>query len=291
MRHIGCEVARLLVQWADAEDKHVMVRTKRTASELRKRIHIRRQPVVLVLGAGASRGVSYANLGEIPSPLDYDFFDLLQRLNPRKEDSDAVNFIKTQITTLPHEYRHSMERAFYTLQLRAFIEAKLGGAESEADQKIIGDFACCIQGLLRAAHNQNVCAHHSRIMKPLRDVDTIITFNYDLVAERALRQKAEAVNYGFGPWLYGFGEPEESYVGLPRLLKLHGSSNWRLKNDRFEILTKEWKDFDKFPGYQGHKGTGTKFPIFLPFWEKRVEREPWLSLWRDAYTRLRKVAT
>jgi hypothetical protein len=36
--------------------------------------------VTLVLGAGASRGVSYAHQGRIPSPLDGDFFDLLQRL-------------------------------------------------------------------------------------------------------------------------------------------------------------------------------------------------------------------
>jgi len=35
---------------------------------------------LVVLGAGASRAVSYANEGHIPSPLDRDFRDLLTRL-------------------------------------------------------------------------------------------------------------------------------------------------------------------------------------------------------------------
>jgi hypothetical protein len=61
-------------------------------------------------------------------------------------------------------------------------------------------------------------------------------------------------------------------------------------DNHFEVLTQAWKDFDKFPGYQG-RGVGTKFPIFLPFWDKRIEDEPWLSLWQDAYTRLRQVST
>jgi hypothetical protein len=154
----------------------------------RRRAIYNRQPIAIVLGAGASRGVSYANRGDIPSPLDYDFFDLLQRLNPIKSDIDAVKFIREQIATLPHEYRRSMERAFYTLQLRAFIELKLGGtesAESVTDEKIIADFARCIQALLRAAHNKNVCKHHWRILGPLGSSDSIITFNYDLVVERS----------------------------------------------------------------------------------------------------------
>jgi hypothetical protein len=70
-----------------------------------------------------------------------------------------------------------MERAFYTLQLRAFIALKLGGAESITDEKIIADFARCIQAVLRVAHRKNVCDHHIRILTPLNSGDTILTFN------------------------------------------------------------------------------------------------------------------
>jgi hypothetical protein len=43
------------------------------------------QITMLVLGAGASRAVSYAHQGEMLSPLDSDFFDLLQRLAGRRK--------------------------------------------------------------------------------------------------------------------------------------------------------------------------------------------------------------
>src|SRR5580692_11063789 len=102
-----------------------------------------------------------------------------------------LNFVRTQIAMLPQDYRRSMERAFYTLQLRAFIALKLGGTESITDEKIIADFARCIQAVLRAAHSKSVCDRHIRILTPLNSWDTIITFNYDLVAERALRRRAE----------------------------------------------------------------------------------------------------
>jgi hypothetical protein len=38
-------------------------------------------------------------------------------------------------------------------------------------------------------------------------------------------------------------------------------------------------------GYQDRN----PFPIFLPFWDKRIEKEPWLALWRAAYQRLKQV--
>jgi CHASE2 domain-containing sensor protein len=60
---------------------------KRVVRSRRRHRIKRRRRIALVLGAGASRAVSYAHLGQVPSPLDSDFFDLLQRLNPRKGGS------------------------------------------------------------------------------------------------------------------------------------------------------------------------------------------------------------
>lgn len=31
------------------------------------------------------------------------------------------------------------------------------------------------------------------------------------------------------------------------------------------------------------------FPIFLPFWDKRIERRPWVTLWRSALQKLRSA--
>jgi hypothetical protein len=78
-------------------------------------------PYAVVLGAGASRSVSYAHDREQPSPLDSDFFDLLIRLEPTNHDTSAVEFVRKQIGALPLHDRRSMERSFYTIHLRAFM--------------------------------------------------------------------------------------------------------------------------------------------------------------------------
>ena len=49
--------------------------------------------ISIILGAGASRGVSYSRESDMPSPLDRDFFDLLQRLEPQKKDTPFVEIL------------------------------------------------------------------------------------------------------------------------------------------------------------------------------------------------------
>ena len=250
---------------------------------------------VVVLGAGASRGVSYADDCVLPSPLDDDFFDLLQRLNPRSDDKKAVRAVLARVATLPREYWRSFERAFYTLQLKAYLSEKLGlDGTYESDNSVVTDFALCVHALLREAHGRKTkCLYHEAILAPLEGSDSVITFNYDLVVERAMRGIAESRSASFGPWLYGF-KTSSTPRRLPVLLKLHGSSNWRLKasgtkdsEKQFQIRTKEWKDFDKAPGYTRIAKTEiAAFPIFLPFWDKRIEQRPWVTLWREALGKL-----
>ncbi len=251
-------------------------------------------PCAVVLGAGASRGVSYAHEREQPSPLDSDFFDLLNRLEPRTTDRDAVKFVQKQIEALPLDYRRSMERSFYTIQLRAFMARKLGATRKPqpSEYEIVANFARCIQALLRSAHGKEFCENHNRLMHQLGKHDTVIYFNYDLVLERALCPIALKRGAGFGKWVYGLAEAPSDYK-LPAILKLHGSSNWRLPLEKgeFDILTGNWKDFAGAPGYRGHKGMGTTFPIFLPFWDKRIEQGPWRLLWSDCLARLEKIGT
>src|SRR5260221_687753 len=104
----------------------------------------------VVLGAGASRSVSYAHRGGYPSPLDSDFFDLLQRLRPTHDDKEAVASILQRVSSLPHECWRSMERAFYTLHLRAYMAEKLAGrVQGPSDNQIVAEFARCVQALLR----------------------------------------------------------------------------------------------------------------------------------------------
>lgn len=251
---------------------------------------LQKMPITLLLGAGASRSVSYAHEGGHPSPLDKDFFDLLKRLNPRQRDAAAVDFVLSELESLPDHYRRSMERSFYTLQMRAYLQRKLtvGDSDESAEQRIISTFARCVQALLREAHGKKTCRLHAKVLSHLHSADTIVSFNYDLIVERAFSSLVSASTLGFGDWVYGFANPRR-HSHFPLLLKLHGSSNWRLRpgESKFVVLTKTWGDFSITSGYVGHRGHGTTFPIFLPFWDKRIERKPWLALWQTALARLK----
>ena len=187
-----------------------------------------------------------------------------------------------------------MERSFYTLQLRAYMAEKLKATHSSgpSDDEMVANFARCIQALLRSAHGKEFCKNHNELLGGLGRNDTVISFNYDLVVERAMQPIARARRAAFGEWVYGLA-PKPADYKLPTILKLHGSSNWRLpiENKKFEVLTSDWEDFDDSPGYRGHSGTGTTFPIFLPFWDKRIERGPWRQLWSACLERLEKAGT
>jgi hypothetical protein len=104
-------------------------------------------------------------------------------------------------------------------------------------------------------------------------------------------KRADRKGVSFGRRLYALTEASTKGNDFPTVLKLHGSSNWVWNESKtgFELRDKKWKDFEKSPRYMRHSTHQTDFPIFLPFWDKRVEEEPWVRLWRSAYHRLRNA--
>lgn len=245
--------------------------------------------LVIILGAGASRSVSYASTREYPSFLDRDFFDLLQRWredNQADKHAGKIGEVLDWVRSLPHDCWRSMEKAFYTLHLRALLADRLGHTPPiESEGTVVGNFALSVETLLRAAHDKEVCQSHKSLLSIVTPRDTIISFNYDLVVERAIRKQLEKENRNFGPWIYALEDNGSSPSG-PRLLKLHGSANWIINDENLAVRTQSWNDFDNAPGYRASGGSGTEFPIFLPFWDKRIENQPWLSLWSAAYQAL-----
>jgi hypothetical protein len=249
----------------------------------------KRDSVTFVLGAGASRGVSYARKTDVPSPLDRDFFDLLQRLEPKEKDEAAVGWVVERMLSLPSDYRRSLERTFYTLHLRSYLRRKLSGADESEEQAVVGHFARAVVALLRKAHGTHTCENHQYLFQGLGRNDAVISFNYDLVVERALRVDAEKNAVAFNPAMYRLKADDQAIPHFPNVLKLHGSVNWELDGEQFRVRTGGWDDFADTPGYRGYSGEGTRFPIFLPFWDKQVTRGPWLPLWRKAHQQLQKT--
>src|SRR5580698_10892838 len=93
--------------------------------------------VTFVVGAGASRSVSYSREIDVLSPLDRDFFDLLQRLEAQEKDEGAVEWVLESMATFPFEYRRSLEKAFSTLHLRSYLRRKLSGADTSEEEAVV----------------------------------------------------------------------------------------------------------------------------------------------------------
>ena len=245
----------------------------------------------LLLGAGASRGVSYASKRSIPSLLDTDFFELLQRVEPREKDETAVSELIQWIIGAGDPVWSSLERAFYTLHMQARMSEVLFPHErTEATvERLLRCFTRSIDALLRAAHGTQTCDYHARLLGNLRSSDAVLTFNYDLVAERGLKQLPSIPE--FGRWVYGFDRRPEGDSRAPILYKLHGSVNWTLRegNHNFEVRQRSWEDFDEEPGYRAHS-SGPLFAIMLPYWDKKVEEQPWSRIWKQAATHLYKTS-
>jgi len=254
--------------------------------------------MTVVLGAGASRDVSYAYQLDnyTPSPLDTDFFNILQRIDAKDKDRDAVNKVLKAVRALPYDCWRSLERAFYTLHLRAVMEEELSDAlPTGKDRRVVEQFTRCLQAVLREAHGSKFCQHHQELFTKLGNRDAIISFNYDLVAERALCNRAHNLKQpdSFGRWVYGLG-PDAKPTGLdmPVLLKLHGSSNWQIDSGEIQIKTASWEAMFAHPGYgasSANYSDPSSYPIILPYWEKPIEQRPWVDLWRLARKQLQET--
>src|SRR4030095_11113918 len=208
----------------------------------------------LILGAGASRAVSYAGERRVLSPLDSDFFELLQKIEPASKDEPAVLELIQGILASGDGIWSSMERTFYTLYMRAQMsEVLFPHQEREADvSSLLNGFTRAINALLRAAHGKQSCDHHIKLLRKMGATDGVLTFNYDLVTERAIKKLPSMP--AFGDWLYGFGEIPKSKRKIPVLYKLHGSVNWVYDEDEqhFTVRQRSWTDFDEEPGYRAH---------------------------------------
>ena len=242
--------------------------------------------VTVVLGAGASRGVSYSHLRELPSPLDSDYFDLLQRLQPQAEEREAIDFVLKQVAELPPDFGRSMERTFYTLHLQSFLRRKVSGStDKSSEARIVGAFAQATEALLQESHGESTCDYHKEIVRRLTGDDAVLSFNYDLVIERALRPFAEAVAIAFGGSIYCFEGSRNEPIPIPKIIKLHGSSNWQLRKGRFST-GQSWTDLDKGPSQARRNSKEKDFPMFQPFWDRNFEYRRWLHLWREAHLQL-----
>jgi len=154
--------------------------------------------------------------------------------------------------------------------------------------KLLNCFTRAIDALLRVAHGKKSCDHHIKLLRKMTGSDGVLTFNYDLVAERAIKRLSSLPP--FGDWVYGFSERPKKVGQVPTIYKLHGSVNWVYDEDtgRFAVRQKSWRAFEKEPGYRAHS-CDSLFAIMLPYWDKKIEERPWSDIWKRAAAHLQKT--
>jgi hypothetical protein len=235
---------------------------------------------IVFLGAGFS---SVANI-----PLASQLFEV-------KPDVDRVTRMKLvdRITSLWNDWHNRSKGS--PEEFLAYLE-KNGGLEWKEAVRYValsitmplstlqyvssGGLTVTKHNITRATNNEIHENFWSNIFKKTKDI-TVITTNYDILAERGLRNEPKprknrpGFNYGEGnEQLNGGGYPSFTHIrpinisGSIPLLKLHGSISWAIEQDKIIHY------IDCRPAISGNVAilapiTEKKPPIFLqPIWEK-----------------------
>lgn len=259
-------------------------------------------PVVIIFGAGASRGG--LNDQEVPPPLDKDFFDIAIQLVGHGTPALAKRVLKDVWQLYGRTNGVGLETYYRELETRAIIGEFAKTANQPKDwpkrQKELEELIrrVYIHTTLKGTSEEpSKSAIHKRILKELKKKDTIITFNYDLVIEESF-DSATLWNpvYGYGTqtsgktkgwakrWLQARNYEDGESTLL--LLKLHGSLNWesypggiRLKPKPYLVSTRNGKT--RFE----------KISILAPGWNKPINVNPYKKFWRAARLHLEKCKT
>ena len=178
-------------------------------------------------------------------PVAIDFFDTFRELeisaNPWVLIGHIINYVV--------EYRkiklEQFERFNEDIEiLHSEIQAKLYDALNREKNlfddpnnivylKAFNELIFLFVSVINEIQNGPISDSHINLAKQLKQDDSIVTFNWDTLMDRALNQETDwntDLGYFRSPKLIyreGWVEPEKTKKkSFPTLLKLHGSSNW-----------------------------------------------------------------
>lgn len=191
---------------------------------------------VVLLGAGASKSYNRSPVGE-RMPLARDFFETFNRLrlagNPwvlidklcgyiiEIKDADPYTYLSSGIDI---EELHSEIADYVETNKDDFLKQFVARG---AYTQLVFIFATVINEI----QNGPISPVHRRIAKCLSDRDSVITFNWDTLMDRALSETGWSVNTGYGIVPHaifrdGWSDPITNNGSAVKIHKLHGSTNW-----------------------------------------------------------------
>lgn len=242
---------------------------------------------LIVLGAGASRGAAlHTTPGQPRPPLDVGFFSELQRLTARPEVWNLLDFIRSEYGS---SLSLSMEEFFSEAEYTDRFHKELSidpGPRLRRYQRALEWFYAVLPALFKEAIGEQTCDLHGKLARQLYTNDVVLSFNYDCLIDAALRDHAGGRwdpgrgGYGFSPKAgsdnWHTTTKGRTPAGTIMCLKPHGSLNWELDAKGSVTLNNNPYDIGSAEGR-----------IIPPTWFKRLNEEPFASVWKEARRQIR----
>jgi hypothetical protein len=265
--------------------------------------------IVVVLGAGATRGASFVSktAAACLPPLDTDFFEQLQRTGDESYADLILPIVRNIFGT---KQEPSLETAFSALEQSVkLVKAGCMGQPSEA---LLREYDSAIFLLYKGLQTvfskslvewkprewavHRLCDYHLALAKVLSAKDTVLSFNYDCLFDSVIEESFgnkwdPELGYGFN--LVSNGPERKKHIDwtsrsntkvkAPKLLKLHGSMN-------FDIF--KWNDrylFKLLDGVYGKEPLNPTQSLIFPFSSKAFNDAPFNQLWIAAYEAIQQA--
>lgn len=268
-----------------------------------------KHPVVVIFGAGASRGGLDSTPG-VPPPVDKDFFDIANQLSGH----GTPKLAKKVLNDVWQLYRETngigLEAYYRDLETREIIGEFAKTSNQPKDwQRRRKELEELIRRVYVHTTVQDIHAStvtpkksniHNNVLEKLEESDTIITFNYDLVIEESFSSAKlwnpvdgyKTKTYGKTKgWTKRWLEDKKYKMGAKskiHLLKLHGSLNWELYPTGTAI---KLKPRPYLVSTRSGKTRFEKILILAPGWKKEINKNPYKQFWRAARLQLEKCKT
>lgn len=236
-------------------------------------------------------------------PLDGDFFTQLQRIRNPKHKKLINDVMKDTVDIFGANFDATMETVFSTLEHtsrmlettrenRDFSKKELGEKRDRLKQALAATLEASLAvhgGKGESTHQRKECEFHDRFVRDrIQAGDEIISFNYDCTIDDSLKRhgaKKWNARYGYGFNLGPHGSRFEGEDGWQpddpatrektvKLLKLHGSLHFQIKNTPYTVKLKERP-------YTSQNGN-LDFTIIPPEWNKTYDEGAFADLWGKA---------
>ena len=197
---------------------------------------------VFLLGAGASKSYNESPTGEA-MPVALDFFQTFNRLtiseNPWVLIGALYGYLLEKGISDPYSY---LDAGVDIEALYSEIETELKTVANSLDGPLANlqarrayiQLTFIFASTINEIQNGPPSLAHKNIAQNLTSNDAVITFNWDTLMDRALSKETEwCVDWGYGSIPHGIYSngwrapvPKANTCNAPRLIKLHGSTNW-----------------------------------------------------------------